>query len=163
MKIKVFIILIIFIICFPIAGLAKDELVMEKELMYWAINGQSGDSACFQLIYIDVGRDVPDMRDELWAAACDLTDGKYSLTLTGPPGTTVTFFGNYNFKKGNGFLTIRKKDDQKLWLLDLTDFPAGQWHTSEATDDSGALESFYNPSPMFEQQVSSIKWGENNK
>ncbi|GIS84062.1 MAG: hypothetical protein CM1200mP16_03620 [Nitrospina sp.] len=34
--------------------------------MYWAINGQSGDSACFQLIYIDVGRDVPDMRDELW-------------------------------------------------------------------------------------------------
>ena len=163
MKIKVFIIFVIFIICFPIAGLAKDELVMEKELMYWAINGQSGDSACFQLIYIEVGRDVPDMRDELLDANCSLTDGKYSLTLTGPPGTTVTFFGNYNFKKGNGFLTIRKKDDQKLWLLDLTDFPAGQWHTSEATDDSGAFESFYNPSPMFEQQVSSIKWGVNNK
>ena len=160
MKIKVFIILIIFIISFPIAGLAKDELVMEKELMWWAINGQSGDSACFQLIYIEVGRDVPDMRDELLDANCSLTDGKYSLTLTGPPGTTVTFFGKYNFKKGNGFLTIRKKDDQKLWLLDLTDFPADQWHTSEATDDSGAFESFYNPSPMFEQQVSSIKWGE---
>ena len=163
MKIKVFIIFVIFIIWFPIVGLAKDELVMEKELMYWAINGQSGDSACFQLIYIEVSRDVPDMRDELQAAACGLKDGKYSLTLTGSPGTTVTFFGNYNFKKGNGSLTIRKKDNQKLWLLDLTDFPAGQWHTSEATDDSGAFESFYNPSPMFEQQVSSIKWGENNK
>jgi hypothetical protein len=138
-------------------------LVMEKELMWWAINGQSGDSACFQLIYIEVGRDVPDMRDELRAAGCGLNDGKYSLTLTGSPGTTVTFFGNYNFKKGNGFLIIRKKDDQKLWLLDLTDFPAGQWHTSKATDDSGAFEFFYNPSSMFEQQISSIKWDGNNK
>ena len=163
MKITSFIIALIFLIVFPSCTFAKDELVMEKELMWWAINGQSGDSACFQLIYIEVGRDVSDMRDELLAASCGLSDGKYSLTLSGPPGTTVTFFGNYNFKKGNGFLTIRKKDDQKLWLLDLTDFPAGQWHTSEATDDSGAFESFYNPSPMFEQQVSSIKWGENNK
>ena len=160
MKIKAFIISISFLICFPSLGFAKDELVMHQELMWWQINGQSGESACFQLIYIEVGRDVPDMRDELLAASCGLSDGKYSLTLTGPPGTTVTFFGNYNFKKGNGFLTIRKKDDQKLWLLDLTDFPAGQWHTSEATDDSGAFESFYNPSPMFEQQVSSIIWGE---
>jgi hypothetical protein len=162
MKITIFTITLIFLIAFPSCTFAKDELVMEKELMWWAINGQTGDSACFQLIYIEVGRDVPDMRDELRAAACGLTDGKYSLTLTGSPGTTVTFFGNYNFKKGNGFLTIRKKDDQKLWLLNLTDFPAGQWHTSEATDDSGAFESFYNPSPMFEQQVSSIKWGETN-
>ena len=160
MKIKAFIIFISFLICFPSLGFAKDELVMHQELMWWQINGQSGESACFQLIYIEVGRDVPDMRDELLDANCGLTDGKYSLTLTGPPGTTVTFFGKYNFKKGNGFLTIRKKDDQKLWLLDLTDFPAGQWHKSEATDDSGAFESFYNPSPMFEQQVSSIKWGE---
>ena len=163
MKIKAFIISISFLIYFPSLSFSKDELVMHQELMWWQINGQSGDSACFQLIYIEVGRNVPDMRDELLDANCGLSDGKYSLTLTGPPGTTVTFFGNYNFKKGNGFLTIRKKDDQKLWLLDLTDFPAGQWHTSEATDDSGAFESFYNPSPMFEQQVSSIKWGENNK
>ena len=160
MKIKAFIISISFLICFPSLGFAKDELVMHQELMWWQINGQSGESACFQLIYIEVGRDVPDMRDELLDAQCGLTDSKYSLTLTGPPGTTVTFFGNYNFKKGNGCLTIRKKDDQKLWLLDLTDFPADQWHTLEATDDSGAFESFYNPSPMFEQQVSSIKWGE---
>ena len=163
MKITIITITLIFLIVFPSFTFTKDELVMEKELMWWAINGQSGDSACFQLIYIAVGRDVPDMRDELRAAACGFTDGKYSLTLTGSPGTTVTFFGNYNFKKGNGFLTIRKNDDQKLWLLDLTDFPVGQWHTSEATDDSGAFESFYNPSPMFEQQVSSIKWGETNK
>ena len=160
MKIKAFFISISFLICFLIPGFAKDELVMHQELMWWQINGQSGESACFQLIYIEVGRDVPDMRDELLDANCSLTDGKYSLTLTGPPGTTVTFFGKYNFKKGNGFLTIKKKDDKKLWLLDLTDFPGGQWHTSEATDDSGAFESFYNPSPMFEQQVSSIKWGE---
>ena len=157
MKIKAFIIFISFLICFPSLGFAKDELVMEKELMWWQINGHTGDTACFQLIFIDVGRDVPDMRKE----QCGWTDGKYSLTLTGPPGTTVTFFGKNNFKKGNGFLTIKKKDDQKLWLWDLTAFPAGQWHSSEATDKSGAFEAFYNASPMFEQQVLSIKWGEN--
>ena len=157
MKIKALIISISFLIWCPNLGFAKDELVMEKEVMWWQISGQSGDSACFQLIFIDLGRDVPDMRDE----QCGWTDGKYSLTLNGPPGTTVTFFGKYNFQKGNGFLTIRKKDNQKLWLWDLTAFPAGQWHTSEATDNSGAFESFYTPSPMFEQQVSSIKWGKN--
>ncbi len=84
------------------------------------------------------------------------------MTLTGPPGTTVTFFGKYNFKKGNGYLTLKKKDDRKIWLLDLISFPAGQWHTSEATDDSGAFEAFYNASPIFERSVSSIKWGNND-
>ncbi len=156
MKIKTFLITLSFLICFPGLGFAKDELVMEKELMWWAINGHSGDVACFQLIYIEVGRDVPDMRKE----KCAYDDGKFSVTLSGPPGTTVTFFGEYGFKKGNGFLTIKKKDDQKLWLWDLTDFPPGQWSILEATDNSGAYEAFYNPSPMFEQQVSSIKWGD---
>ena len=154
MKITAFLATFSFLVCFPALSSAKDELVMFKEVMWWAINGQSGDSACFQLIYIEVGRDVPDMRNE----QCAGDDGKFSVTLSGPPGTTVTFFGKYNFKKGNGFLTIKKKDDQMLWLLDLTAFPSGQWFTSDANDNSGAFEAFYNASPMFEQSVSSIKW-----
>ncbi len=156
MKIKTYFATFIFLLCLPSLGFAKDELVMHKEVMYWTNTALNGDSACFQLIFIEVGRDVPDMRKE----KCGYTDGKFSLTLAGTPGTTVTFFGEYGFKKGNGFLTIKKTDDRMLWLLDLAAFPAGQWHTSEATDDSGAFEAFYNASPIFEQSVSSIKWGD---
>lgn len=158
MKIKAFLIILSFLICFPGLSSAKDELVMKKELMWWAINGHSGDTACFQLIYIEVGRDVPDMRKE----QCAYDEGKFSVTLSGPPGTTVTFFGEYNFKKGNGYLTIKKTDDRMLWLIDLTSFPDGQWHTSEANDDSGAFEAYYNASPIFDRSVSSIKWGEHS-
>ena len=156
MKIKAFITAISFLLLFPSLGFAKTELVMQKEILNYSGYG-IGDQACMELIIIKEGRNVPDMRKEL----CGLGEGKYTATLSGPPGTTVTFFGRDNFKKGNGFLTIKKKDDQKLWLWDLTAFPAGQWHFSEATDKSGAFEAFYNASPMFEQQVLSIKWGEN--
>jgi hypothetical protein len=155
MKITAFLVTFSFLICFPAFVFAKDELVMFKEVMYWVSNGKGSGLACNQLIFIKVGQDVPDMRKE----KCGYTEGKFSVTLSGPPGTTVTFFGKYGFKKGNGFLTIKKKDDQKLWLLDLTAFPPGQWFTSEANDNSGSFEAFYNASPIFEQSVSSIKWG----
>ena len=154
MKIKAFVISIIFLICFPSLGFAETELVMEKEVLNYSAMG-IGDQACMELIIIKEGRDVSDMRDE----HCPLSEGKFSVTLSGPPGTTVTFFGRFGFKKGNGFLTIKKKDDRKLWLWDLTDFPSGQWHNSEANNKSGAFDAFYNASPTFEQSVSSIKWG----
>jgi hypothetical protein len=158
MKITAYFAILSFFLCFPSLGFAKNELVMEKEVLYWTNGGKGGDVACNQLIIIGEGRDVPDMREE----QCGYNDGKFSVTLSGPPGTTVTFYGKYGFKKGNGFLTIKKIDDQKLWLLDLTAFPAGQWSTSEANDNSGAFEAFYSSSPLFEQSVYSVKWGNND-
>ena len=148
---------LIFLFCFPGLGFAKNELVMEKEL-FWAQMNEA-DVACNELIYIEVGRDVSDMRNE----QCGFTEGKYSITLSGPPGTTVTFFGKNGFKKGNGFLTIRKTDDRMLWVWDLTAFPSGQWHTTEANDKSGAFEAYYNSSPMFEKSVSSVQWGDHTQ
>ena len=128
---------------------------MQKEVLNYSQMG-IGDQACMELIIIQEGRDVPDMRNE----NCAFSEGKFNVTLSGPPGTTVTFFGKDGFKKGNGFLTIKKKDDRMLWLWDLISFPAGQWHTSEANNNSGAFEAFYNSSPTFEQSVSSVKWGD---
>jgi hypothetical protein len=154
MNIIAFVISINFLICFPSLGFAETELVMEKEVLNYSAMG-IGDQACMELIIIKEGRDVSDMRDE----HCPLSEGKFSVTLSGPPGTTVTLFGRFDFIKDNGFLTIKKKDDRKLWLWDLTDFPSGQWHNSEANNKSGAFEAFYNASPTFEQSVSSIKWG----
>ena len=157
MKITIFTITLIFLIGFANCTFAKDEIVLRKETMYWAVT--IDDDVCYKLIDIEVGRDVADMRDE----PCSLSDGKFSFTITGPPGTTVTLFGMYNFKKGNGFLIIKKKDDKKIWLQDIIDLPPDQWFYSEANDDSGAFDAFYNPSPMFEQSLHSIKWGEYNK
>jgi hypothetical protein len=99
----------------------KDEIVLRKETMYWVVT--IDDDVCYKLIDVEVGCDVADMRDE----PCGLRDGKFSFTITVPPGTTVTLFGRYNFKKGNSFLIIKKKDDKKIWLQDIIDFPPDQW------------------------------------
>jgi hypothetical protein len=156
MKITIFTITLIFLIGFANCTFAKDEIVLRKETMYWAVT--IDDDVCYKLINIEVGRDISDMRDE----PCSSRDGKFSFTITGPPGTTVTLFGEYNFKKGNGFLTIKKKDDKKIWVQDIIAYPPDQWFYSEANENSGAFDAFYNPSPMFEQSLYSIKWGENN-
>ncbi len=157
MKLTAFLTALTVLIGFPGLSFGKDEMVMRKEPLDWTVT-RDGD-VCYKLIPIEVGHDVPDMRDE----PCFLRDGKFSLTISGPPGTTVTLFGKFNFKKGNGFLTIKKKDHREIWLLDLIYFPAGRWFYTEATEDSGAYETFYNPSPNFEESIYSIKWGANDQ
>ena len=157
MKLTSFLTALTILIGFPGLRLGKDEMVMRKETLPWAVT--IDDDVCYMLITIKVGEDVPDMRDK----PCGLRDGKFSLTISGPPGTTVTLFGKFNFRKGNGFLTIKKKDYRKIWLLDLIYFPAGQWFYTEETEDSGAFETFYNPSPNFEESIYSIKWGANDQ
>jgi hypothetical protein len=152
MEIRAFLLTCSLLICFPILGFAKDELVMQKEFMYW---NSSITTDCGHLTHIELGQDVPDIREE----ACGSINGKFSLTLSGPPGTTLTLFGNYDYNDENGYLIIRKSDDRKLWLPDLSSFPADQWLSTKANRDSGAFETFYKPSLIFEQSISSIKWG----
>ena len=141
----------------PNSSFARNELVMTKEVMYWATCSRNSDSPCSRRIKIEIGRDVSDMRDE----PCGYSDGTFSLTLSGPPETTVIIFGDYNFKKENGYLIIKKKDDRVIWLLDLISFPANQWFATKANDNSGAFETFYSASPTFEQFISSVKWEDN--
>ena len=157
MKLTAFITALTILIGFPGLSFGKDEMVMRKEPLDWTVT-RDGD-VCYKLIPIEVGHDVPDMRDK----PCSSRDGKFSLTISGPPGTIVTLFGKYNFEKGNGFLTIKKKDHREIWLLDLIYFPAGRWFHTEETEDSGAFETFYNPSPNFEESIFSIKWGTNDQ
>lgn len=154
MKIKFFLVAYTFLVCFPTLAFAHDELVIQKEVMYWTM--ARSNFTCTPHIQIEIGEDVPDLRDEV----CGTVIGSHSLTLSGPAGTTVTLYGDYNFKKDNGFLTIRKKDDQMLWLMDLTVFPDGQWFSSEADQDSGAFDIFYKANPRFERIVSSVQWGD---
>ncbi len=114
-------------------------------------------SDCSALYYVDLNENIPDMRRDFRNYFCE---GMYTLTLDGPPGTTVTLFGGFFFGKERGFLILKKKDDQKVWLLHLEEFPDAQWFTSEATSKSGAYEAYYYPAPNFRRNVSSVKWGQ---
>ena len=62
MKIKTFLVSFILLISFPVLAFAKDELLIQKEVMYWTI--LKSHNVCSDLIDIEVGKDVPDLRDE---------------------------------------------------------------------------------------------------
>ena len=72
-------------------------------------------------------------------------------------------FGGYNYGKGMGYLVIRKLDAEKIWLLDLEDFPSGRWVQVPAKVDMGidygAYEAYYMASPQFDRNITSLKWG----
>lgn len=150
---KVLVTALIFFI-FPVpSGFASDEkLMLDKLRLDFHIS--LGDSACDELMYIYSGKDIQDMR----GYPCYHRTGRYTMALFGPAGTMVTLFGKHSFDKERGYLVIKKKDDKLVWILDLEDFPHRLWFNSIATKDSGAYEAFYNSAPIFEQNVSSIKW-----
>jgi hypothetical protein len=155
MKIKMLSLGLIFCMLIPTLSFAnKGQLMLDKVRL--DINISIGDSACDELQYIDIGKNVPDMRD----FPCYARTGKYNVTLTGSADTTLTLFGSFIYGSENGFLVIRKKDDRPVWILHLEDFPAGKWSSQEASKDSGAFDVFYSAAPIFEQNVSSIKWGQ---
>jgi hypothetical protein len=150
---KIITALIFFFFFVPSVFANDGELVLDKLIMDY--NLIVGDSVCGELIHIDSGKDVEDMREN----RCYHRTGKYTMALSGPAGTMVTLFGKHSFNKERGYLTIRKKDDNLAWIVDLEDFPHRLWFNSIATKDSGAYDAFYHSAPIFEQNVSSIKWG----
>lgn len=111
---------------------------------------------CTALYDVKYGRDVADMR-EFRNAFCQ---GRYEMTVRGEPGRTVTLYAQYNFGKKSGFLVVRKTDDRKVWIHDLESLPAGQWTTVEAGSQTGGYEAFYQAASGFDQNISSVKWGQ---
>lgn len=155
MKIKILSLGLMLCILFPAMSFAsKGQLMLDKVRL--DINIGFGDSACDELEYIGIGKDVPDMRD----FQCYERSGKYNVTLTGSADTTLTLFGSFTYGTERGFIVIRKRDDRLVWILHLEDFPSGKWSSQEASEDSGAFDVFYHAAPIFEQNVSSIKWGQ---
>ena len=135
------------------SGFANEgQLVLEK--LVTDLHIAEGDSACDEMVYLDSGKDLKSMH----GYRCFYPTGKYTMRLSGPAGTLVTIFGKNSFSKERGYLVIRKKDDRMVWILDLEDFPHRKWFNSVATDDSGAFDAFYSAAPIFEQNVSSVKW-----
>jgi len=160
MKIKIFFGgLILVLVCSSVV-FAKQELMLSKEQMFDsgpALDRHPFSSDCEALYYVDLKEDVEDMRRDFRNYFCP---GMFTLTLDGPPGTTLTLFGSFFFGKERGFLVLKKRDDRKVWILHLEDFPDEQWFTSEATNKSGGYEAYYYPAPNFRRNVSSLKWGQ---
>lgn len=147
----VFLILILF--PSPIPAEEKGELVLFKEPLFY---GQFRREGCDGLYYVKPDKDVPDLRD----FRLFFCEGKYSLTLDGPPGKIVTLFGDFDFKKDYGYLIVRKTDDKTVWLYNLESLPPGQWHVVAPYGMYGGSEVFYRAAARFEQNVASVKWGQ---
>lgn len=143
------------------AGKTKGELTLYKEPLYEFVSPRSPHGLCEGLFFLDGGKNNPDLRSDFRYFHCE---GRYTLTLDGPKDKMVTLFGGFNYGEEGGFLILRKTDDKKVWILDLMDFPSGQWvkvlpqqsHGAEY----GAYEIFYSAAPRFDQNISSMKWGQ---
>ena len=158
MNIKAIWVLVIVTVGFPAvnwAGETKTEMVLLKEILD-TDNLLGKGRLCKEVFTIKKGRDYPELRD-MWDYSCE---GEYSLILDGPPGTTITVYGQFFFGEDRGTLTLTKTDHRRVWLWDLEDFPDGKWAVAEANKDTGAYEVFYRASPNFKMTLRSMKWNE---
>ena len=141
----------------PSAHDQRGALVLIKEPLFEIAGGGRGaGSTCDGLYDVEGGRDVPDMRN-FRLFACE---GRYTFTLAGKKGTTLTLFGKFKYQKENGFMVIKKSDNRKLWVLNLDDIQRGQWVSVPASRDTGAYEVYFKGTQQFSQGVSSVKWGQ---
>jgi len=132
----------------------RGALVLYKKPLFNP--GGGGGSFCDGLHDVAAGKDVPDMRNFLYYAC----EGRYTLTLSGNKGTTLSLFGKFNYQKENGFMVIVKSDNQKLWVINLNSIPSGKWVSVEAGRQTGAYAVFYRKAFGFDQSISSLKWGQ---
>jgi len=111
---------------------------------------------CTGLYDVKFGRDVSDMRDfRLFQCL-----GRYEMTVRGESQRTVTLYAQFNFGQEHGFLVVRKTDDRLVWIHDLEDLPPSQWTSVPASRQSGGYEAFYHNGSGFDQNISSVKWGQ---
>ncbi len=158
MNIKGAWVLMIVAVGFPSVNWAaetKTEIALFKEFHDSSTLYQQG-RPCHKIFTIKKGKDYPDLR-EMRNYFCE---GEYSLTLDGPPGTTITVYGQFFFGEEHGYLTLTKTDHRRVWIWDLEDFPDGKWVVADANKDTGAYELYFRAGPNFKMRLGSVKWNE---
>ncbi len=133
----------------------KTELVLYKDIEDPITMHMKG-RLCNKVLVIEKDKDIVasrKMRDRF-------CEGEYSLSLDGPPGTTVTIYGQFFYGKKRGYLTLTKTDHQKVWVWNIKSLPNKRWIVSMANKDTGGYESFYQAGPGFSRNFASIKWNE---
>lgn len=154
-----FIVSVVILLVLIVAGTVqaaeqRGTLVLHKEPLFEV--EERGSSDCDGLYDVKAGKNVPDLRDfRLY-----FCEGRYTMTLKGKKGTTVSLFGQFKYKKKAGFMVVVKKDDRKIWLDSLEDFPSGKWVDVKANRDTGAYKFYYKSKSRFSENISSINWGQ---
>ena len=148
-------ILIIFFGFSPLVSSAG-ELALFKESITEEGTRHPYMGGCSGIFYVKLDENVSDMRD-FHDYSCE---GDYSLTLEGPPNTTVTLFGNVFHITDRGYLVLRKTDDRKVWIIYLGSFKSGTWfHVDPEDKRYGGYDIYYQEGWHFERYISSVKWG----
>ncbi len=132
----------------------REALVLYKEPLFEFERHRPSD--CDALYDIKAGKNVPDIRD-FRQYFCE---GRYTVTLSGNKGTTLSLFGQFKYQKEAGFMVIVKNDNRKLWVINLDDIPSGKWITVKAGRQTGGYEVFFRKASRFDQNISSVKWGQ---
>ncbi|MZH03034.1 MAG: hypothetical protein F3745_06480 [Nitrospinae bacterium] len=133
----------------------KGELVLYRETFDPFTIFRSG-RICENVFYLERGRNAEDLRD----MRNKFCEGEYSMTLDGPPGTTVTLYGQFFYGEERGAITVTKTDNRQVWIWDLEDFPDRKWVVAEANKSTGGYEVFYKAVTNFKNNIGSVKWDE---
>ncbi len=143
--------IIFFILLLPTTALASSNALLELWKRSEFLYGPCGH--CADLISIKSNRD----RADFLPIQLRTRDGYFTANLKGPSGTSVTLYGQEDYRENQGYLIIIKKDDSRIEIEDLEAFTPGKW--TEVDKEKGAYSVFYQPHQNFKTLVSSVKWG----
>jgi hypothetical protein len=148
---------ILFVPSLVFAGKEKVELTLYKvPLFEEPFNFYSTRTGCNSLYSVDGGKNYTTLSDFVYFYC----DGGYTFTLDGPANTTVTLFGNPDYRVDWGYLIVRKTNDKRIWLKDLNSLKKGGWQTVEGEGGYGDYQYYYKKSPAFIEKIASVKWGQ---
>ena len=143
--------ILLFILIFPAPAMASNGALLELWKRPDFLYGKCGH--CADLISIKNNRDWADFLPFNFTTR----DGYFTANLRGPAGTSVTLYGQEDFRESRGYLVIIKKDDLMVEIDNLEAFVPGQW--TEVDKEEGSYSAFYQPYQNFKRFVSSAKWG----
>jgi hypothetical protein len=143
--------ILFFILMLPTAAMASSNALLELWKRSEFLYGKCGH--CADLIPIKNNRDWADFLPYNLKTRA----GYFTANLKGPAGTSVTLYGQEDYRKNRGYLIITKKDDSMIEIEDLEAFTPGKW--TEVDKVKGSYSVFYQPHQNFKTSVSSVKWG----
>lgn len=132
----------------------RGELILNKGPLLEFDNFHR-EPVCESLLDFHKGKDQPNF----FNYRHNNCQGRFTFTLRGDTGSTVTLFGNVDYRKERGFLIVKKLDGQEIWVKEIESLPANQWVTIEGQQGYGSYQAYYAAAPQFSQNIASVKWG----
>ncbi len=133
----------------------RGELILNKAPVL-EFDSFHREPVCESLLDFHAGKDQPNFNNYRH----NNCQGRFTFTLRGEPGSTVTLFGNVDYRKERGFLIVKKVDDQEIWVQEIETLPPNRWISIEGKKGYGSYQAFYSAAPRFSQNIASVKWGQ---